>query len=78
MSGRDRGRNYSFAAVLDLHYRNKFDAFLNDRDTQAALTSARAATSGARRLADLKEMLDNGLITPDDYEDKKREILQGL
>lgn len=83
ISGRDKGRSYSFSAVLDLHYRNKFDAFLNDRETQAALASSRVATTapgrdGSQRLADLKEMLDKGLITSGDYERKKAEILQGL
>lgn len=88
-SGNDKGKNYSFAAVLDLHYRNKFAAYLNDREMQAALASPRAvaATAGARgqadrggaqRLAELKAMLDKGLITPDDYEEKKAEILQSL
>jgi hypothetical protein len=32
----------------------------------------------AARLAELKAMMDQGLITPDEYEGKKREILSNL
>ncbi len=83
-TGRAKGKNYSFDAILDLHYKNKFANFLNDRQTRAALSgSAAPASTGsapsagaAQRLEELKGMLDKGLITPEDYEKKKAEILQ--
>ena len=88
-TGSEKGKSYAFDAVLDLEYRNKFSEFLNDRETQAALGTTHAAEGrvvaakqedgdGARRLAALKDLLDKGLITTEDYEKKKGEILQSL
>ena len=41
-----------------------------------------AATSGdssvEQQLAELKDMLDKGLITQQDYDDKKKQLLEGM
>lgn len=52
---------------------------LPSRAPGTAFAASPAALPGpVERLADLKQMLDTGLITPEDYEAKKSEILAGL
>jgi len=88
-AGSDKGKNYAFDAILDLEYRNKISEFLNDRETQNALAKTSGAPTsvatgqqgdrdGASRLAELKELLSKGLITSEDYEKKKADILGSL
>lgn len=47
-------------------------------DTPAAAATPAAGRSNVQRLAELKEMLDRGLITGDEYARKKDEILKAL
>ena len=76
----------SFPAVLDIEYKNRVTEFLSDNETAKALggasptiAAARANSSdGAERLTALKALLDKGVITQDDYEKKKAEILKTL
>ncbi len=82
------GKTYSFPSILDMEYKNKFSEFLGEPDTSSALTGSpthivsdsanHVVGTGVNRLAALKSMLDQGLITNDDYEKKKAEILQSL
>ena len=87
-AGKAQGKSYSYAAVLDVEYKDKLSAFLKDRETAATLkvsgervsSAAGADVKGdaAKRLAALKVMRDQGLITNEDYERKKAEILKSL
>ena len=87
-AGRAKGKSYEWPAILDIEYANRITAFLSDNDTAKALggigpsiaTSTTKSTSndGAERLIALKALLDKGVITPDDYEKKKAEILKSL
>ena len=86
-AGRNKGKSFAFDAVLDVEYKNKFSEYLADRETQAALAGAQPGAASqpsakdrasADRLAALKGLLDKGLITREEYEKKKAEILQEL
>jgi hypothetical protein len=81
------GKTYSFPSILDMEYKNKFSEFLSEPDTASALAGSTHGTSdaanhvvgsGVDRLVALKSMLDQGLISNDDYEKKKAEILKSL
>jgi uncharacterized membrane protein YdbT with pleckstrin-like domain len=44
----------------------------------SAAASQPAVPTGAERLRELKQLLDDGLITEDEYEEKRREMLRAL
>lgn len=87
--GKEKGKSYELPAVLDIEYANRVKEFLNDNETRMALVEMKEARKvdvgpkspskdESERLIELKTLLDKGLITPEDYERKKKEILDSL
>lgn len=84
-AGKDKDKTYSFPTVLDIEYGIKFSQMLGNGEVRAALggvvksaTDSPAHVSNADRLSELKKLLDQGLITDQDFERKKAEILDGM
>lgn len=81
--GSDNDKSYSFGTVLDIEYRNKFSQMLGTDGVRSALggiakreaVAGPARASNVERLLELRKLLDQGLITGQDFEKKKAEIL---
>jgi hypothetical protein len=81
--GRGPGQVYYNDAVSQLlnHAQKKVDelyASLPERPTPSLAEQPASSLSAKERLNSLRELLDNGLITPTEYKRKRAEILNGL
>lgn len=51
---------------------------VKEETSPVAVSSSQATQGSSRRLQQLKEMLDSGLITQQDYEEQKKKLLGNL
>lgn len=84
-AGKDKDKSYAFPTVLDIEYAIKFSQMLGNSEVQTALggiaksgAPSPVRASNADRLSELKRLLDQGLITNQDFEKKKAEILDEM